>query len=128
MEDDKPFLSQGSVFISDFENAEPVQILRDTGASQILLLEGVLPLSDKTFTGDSVLLQGVELGIIEIPLPKIHLKSELVKGLVIVGVRPSLPIKGISLLLGNDLAGGGVVAAPIASNKVCINDESEVED
>lgn len=49
MEDYKQFLSRGSVFISDSENAEPVQILCDTGASQTLLLEGVLLLSNKTY-------------------------------------------------------------------------------
>ena len=33
----------------------------------VTLLLGVIPLSDTTFTGDSVLLQGVELGVIDVP-------------------------------------------------------------
>ena len=40
---------------------------------------------------------------------KINLVSDLVTGSVVVGTRPTLPIKGVSLLLGNDLAGGKVV-------------------
>ena len=128
MEEYKPFLSQGYVSINNSKSAKPVKILRDTGASQTLLLEGVLPLSKKTFTGDSVLIQGLELGVIKVPLHKIHLKSELVNGPVIVGIRPYLPIKGVSLLLGNDLAGGRIVAAPVVSNTSYTNDDSDIDD
>ncbi|KAK3084591.1 hypothetical protein FSP39_015997 [Pinctada imbricata] len=46
----KPFLSQGFVSLSDSSEALPVQILRDIGAAQTLLLEGSLPLSEHTFT------------------------------------------------------------------------------
>ena len=113
MEDYKPFMSQGFVSLNDSGTDIPIKILRDTGASQTILLEGVLPLSERTFTDKSVLLQGVELGVIEVPLHKIHLKSDLVTGSVTVGVRPTLPIQGVALLLGNDLAGGKVVADPI---------------
>ena len=48
MDNYKPYLSQGSVSIDDnLTNSSPITILRDTGASQTLLLEGMLPLSDK---------------------------------------------------------------------------------
>ena len=73
----KPFLSHGFVSLNDSSEALPVQISRDTGAAQTLLLEGPLPLSEQTFTGRSVLLQGVELGVIDVPLHKIYLKSDL---------------------------------------------------
>ncbi|KAK3084264.1 hypothetical protein FSP39_010811 [Pinctada imbricata] len=124
----KPFLSQGFVSLSDSSEALPVQILRDTGAAQTLLLEGSLPLSEHTFTGRSVLLQGVELGVIDVPLHKIYLKSDLITGPVIVGVRPTLPVQGVSLLLGNDLAGGKVVADPIVCEKITSDVESDDED
>ena len=114
----KPFLSQGFVSLSDSSEALPVQILRDTGAAQTLLLEGSLPLSEHTLTGRSVLLQGVELCVIDVPLHKIYLKSDLITGPVIVGVRSTLPVQGVSLLLGNDLAGGKVVADPIVCEKI----------
>ena len=60
MEDYKPFLSQGFVSINGSSEVKPVQILRETGAAHSLLLESVLPLSERTSTDESVLLQGVE--------------------------------------------------------------------
>jgi len=40
----QPFISQGLVSLVDEENkAKPICVLRDTGASQSLLFEGVLP-------------------------------------------------------------------------------------
>ena len=46
--------------------------------------------------------------MIRVPLHQIHLQSALISGSVVVGVRPSLPVKGITLILGNDLAGNKV--------------------
>ena len=45
----------------------------------------------------------------------------LVTGLVAVGIRPSLPFKGVYLLLGNDLAGDKVVVNPLLTNIPCID-------
>ena len=67
MEDYKPFMSEGFVSIDDNTAPKPIRILRDTGASQSLLLEGVLPLSENTSVGAIVLLQGVELGCFNVP-------------------------------------------------------------
>jgi hypothetical protein len=78
MEDYKPFLSQGFLSINGPSDVKPVQILRDTGSAQSLLLESVLPLSERTSTDESVLLQGVELGVIYVPLHRIYLKSYLI--------------------------------------------------
>ena len=90
--------------------------MRDTGATQSLLLEGVLPLGVSTSTGESVIAQCIEGGCVNIPLHKVNLVSDLVTDSV-VGTRPTLPIKGVSLLLGNDLAGGKVVADPKVTSK-----------
>ena len=60
--------------------------MRDTGASQTLLLEGVLPLSEETSTDASVLVQGVGSGLVRAPLHHIYLKSDLVTGPLVVGV------------------------------------------
>lgn len=46
------------------------------------------------------------MGYVEVPLHKVHLTSDLVIGEVVVGVRPSLPVPGVEVILGNDLAGG----------------------
>ena len=51
----------------------------------------------------------MELGIVSVPLHTIYLKSDLVSGAAIVGLRPTLPIEGVSLILGNYLAGEKVV-------------------
>ena len=48
------------------------------------------------------------MGVVKVPLHRVYLKSALVTGFVQVGVRPSLPVKGITFILGNDLAGGKV--------------------
>ena len=36
-----------------------------------------------------------------------------------MGIRPILPVKGVGLLLGNDLAGDKVIADPYMSNFPC---------
>ncbi|XP_013382959.1 uncharacterized protein LOC106153529 [Lingula anatina] len=123
-----PFISDGYVSLENNpSDMKPIKILRDTGASQSLLLEGVLPLDENSDTGEQVLAQGIECGFLNVPLHQIHLKSDLVSGPVIVGVRPSLPIKGVTLLLGNDLAGGKVIADPIVCKDPHAHLENEVE-
>ena len=90
-----PFISEGFVSLSgDSPDQQPIKIkmLRDTGATQSLLLEGVLPLSEQTSAGANVLIQGVECGFISVPLHRICLNSDLVSGDVTVGIRPTLPV------------------------------------
>ena len=76
MEIYEPFLSDGSVSLnSDFAQSTPIKILRDTGASQSLILADTLPFSEKTSSGTSVLIQGVECGFINVPLHNIYLSQ-----------------------------------------------------
>ena len=42
-----------------------------------------------------------------------------------VGIRPSLPFKGVHLLLGNDLAGDKVVVNSLLTNMPCIDQPSD---
>ena len=107
-----PFVSAGLVSLTAEGVAVPVKILRDTGATQSLLLQGVLPLTEQSSAGASVLVQGVELGVLKVPLHKVYLRSNLVSGVVTVGVRPTLPIQGIAFIMGNDLAGGRIDLHP----------------
>lgn len=44
----------------NLSTATPVKILRDTGASQSLLLSSALPFSDESYTGTRVLIKGVD--------------------------------------------------------------------
>ena len=107
--------------------------MRDTRATQSLLVEGILPLSEETATGDQVLIQGVELGIVSVPLHSLHLESELVTGDVIVGLRPTLPMADVSLILGNDLAGKKVmpellvISDPIKAKEADSNTETNAQ-
>ena len=122
MEIYEPFLSDGFVSLnSDFVQSTPITILRDTGASQSLILADTLPFSEKTSSGTSVLIQGVECGFVNVPLHNIYLSSDLVNGPVAVGIRQSLPFKGVHLLLGNDLAGDKVVVNPLVTDTPCMD-------
>ena len=49
-----------------------VKILRDTGATQSLMLDSVLPLTENSFTGANVLISGVEMGVLEVPLHEVN--------------------------------------------------------
>ena len=96
----EPFVSVGYVSLPDSDEARKVKVLRDTGASQSLILESALSFCDKSSVGASVILQGIEGGYVNAPLHEIDLKSDLVSGKVKVGVRPSLPVKDVSISLG----------------------------
>ena len=121
MEIYEPFLSDGFVSLySDYSQSTPNKILRDTGASQSVILADTLSFSETTSSGKSVLIQGVENGFVNVPLHNIYLSSDLVVGLVAVGIRP-LPFKGDHLLFGNDLAEDKVVVNPLLTTIPCID-------
>ena len=106
----EPFMLDGLVSLSAKPlNQCPVRILRDTGAAQSFILSDVLPFCDDTLSGSSVLVQGIEMGFVSVPLHEIHLSCDLATGVFKVGVRPSLPVRGVTFLLGNDIAGGKVM-------------------
>ena len=80
-----------------------VSILRDTGASQSLLLREKLPKGVIEATRETVLIEGIGGKRVKIPLCKITLKSQWKNGPIQVGVVDKLPMKGISLILGNEV-------------------------
>ncbi|CAL9707779.1 unnamed protein product [Knipowitschia caucasica] len=47
-----------------------------------------------------------------VPLHRVTIHSDLWSGDAVVGVRPSFPIDGVSVIMGNDLAGGRVLVTP----------------
>ena len=106
---------------TNFAQSTPITILRDTGASQSLILADTLPFSEKTSSGTSVLIQGVECGFVNVPLYNIYFSSDLVKGPVAVGIRQTLPFKGVYLFLGNYLAGDKVVVNPLVTDTPCMD-------
>ena len=115
----QPFIFDGCVSLADDSSTStPIRILRDTGSSQSLILADTLPFSSSSYTGAHVLIQGVESdeNCTSVPLHRLHLSSSVVTGSVVVGLRSSLPFKGIQLLLGNDLAGDKVVVNPVLTD------------
>ncbi|XP_043962798.1 uncharacterized protein LOC122825436 isoform X2 [Gambusia affinis] len=108
-----PFVTQGLVSLTgDPKDGRQVKILRDTGGSQTIIREGILSLPVMSSCQSRVVVQGIGMTFVSAPLHNIHLDSSLVSGFCRVAVLPTLPIKGIDLILGNDLAGGKVLPVP----------------
>ena len=96
----RPWTKRG-VIRSPHGGPVEVSILRDTGASQSLLLRNKLPKRVIEATRETVMIEGIGGKRVKIPLCKITLKSQWKNGPIKVGVVEKLPMKGISLILGN---------------------------
>ncbi|KAG7160454.1 hypothetical protein Hamer_G001711, partial [Homarus americanus] len=96
----RPSLSQGTVEVDGVET--PVTILRDSGCLQTLIREGVVAArkTDKYVVLGSLWGQGVA------PLVLVRVKSSCFSGIANVACVHELPVVGVDLILGNDLAGG----------------------
>ena len=107
------FMSRGIIKNKKKDGGEKsVVILRDTGASQTLMSSSVLQVREKASENDSVLIKGVGGDYKPVPLQKVYLKSDLVTGPVEVGIVSEIPVEGVDMVLGNDLAGDRVKADP----------------
>jgi hypothetical protein len=113
----KPFVSEGMVSLEGRDKQVQIKIARDTCCATTVIVDSVLPFDETSFSGQNVLLQGIDMETIMVPLHKVNLKSGLITGEVTVAVRPELPIKGVHMLLGNDLAGKKVFPDPIVIEK-----------
>jgi hypothetical protein len=72
--------------------------------------------------GANVLLQGVHPGFHSVPLHHhINLKSNVVSGQVVVGVKPTLSVQYISLLFGIDLPGANAIMDPVVYEEATYN-------
>ena len=105
----RPFISSGSVRMDGC--VLKVKILRDTGASRTLMLN---PSPEVRPSGDHVVLRGAG-GPFSVPLIDVEIECDLYKGKACVGLAEELPVPGVDLLLGNDLAGERVKSDPILS-------------
>ena len=125
----KPFMFDASVVLLNNEKSsvyKPIKILRDTGASQSLILTQALPFNKSSYSGENVLIRGVNCEKFRsISLHNLGLQSDLVSGEVPVGIIESLPFDGIHLLLGNDLAGDKVKVDPVLADKPCFSQQSD---
>ena len=121
MKNFKPFIHDGPISLSsDFSNSTLIKILRDIGASQSLIFLNALPFSDSSYTGNNVLIKGVNYKDFEsIPLHSVHISSKFVSGPVAIGVRESLPYRDIQMLCGDDLAGDSHCISTHNSQALC---------
>ncbi|XP_069162587.1 uncharacterized protein [Procambarus clarkii] len=97
----KPYLYSGTLLCTS-GSWKPVQLLRDTGASQCLISHRALADVSTEDTGEVVLLQGIGGHVKRVPLVKIHLKSTITPGWCTVAVSEQLPIPGVDVIVGND--------------------------
>lgn len=67
-----------------------------------------MPFSEVSSEGRNVLILGIGLNTLSVPLHRVHLISDLISGEVSMAVRLSLPVDGVTVISGNNLAGGRV--------------------
>ena len=65
------------------------------------------------------------MGVLEVTLHEVNISSSLINGNIVIGMRPSLPVEGISLTHGNDLAGEKVIVDPRVVEKPRDNEKIE---
>lgn len=104
-DDFKPFVSHGFLSLTDDVDRVPVVILRDTCAKYSIARRGILPFSDQSYCGSDLLVWGIGLSVLRVPVHSVKLSCPLVTGRVRIGVRDQLPVTGVDIILGNDLAG-----------------------
>ncbi|KAL0152376.1 hypothetical protein M9458_052099, partial [Cirrhinus mrigala] len=113
----QPFVFNGCVSLTNGNNGrKPVRILCDTGGSQSFILASTLDFCKDSACETSTIVQGIEMGYVTVPLHRVWVTSELASGCFEVAVRPSLPVKGVDFIMGNDIAGGKVLPAVQVTN------------
>lgn len=99
----------GTIALTSDSPKVPIKILRDTGASQSLMVRKCLPDVNGKVTGDKVMLRQFDSTLSTADLAKVHLESNEVVGDVKVGLVDALPLNDVNFILGNGLSGGSVV-------------------
>ena len=98
------FTSRGVVYCRNRKGYK-INILRDTGASQSLLIRNHVPISACNTLNKTVMIRGIGIKPIKVPLYQIEIKSKWKSGPVVVGIIDRLPMTGVSMLLRNDIGG-----------------------
>ena len=119
----REFKSEGFVSMGEGQEKSPIMILRDTGSAQSLIVD-----NSRFQWGEPVAfinIQGVDCSELLVPLYSIWLESEYMTGLVTVGKVPRLPMEGVDMILGNDIAGPKVKVTPRLSLQPCVDECTE---
>ncbi|MPC88844.1 hypothetical protein E2C01_083765 [Portunus trituberculatus] len=101
------FTVKGKVNLNGGQEKE-IKILRDTVANQCLILHNILPWYAESDTGREVTCKGAG-GNFRLPLHTMWLDCGYVTGEVTVGVKDTLPVDGVDILMGNYLGGKNVI-------------------
>jgi len=96
-----------------------VTVLRDTAATQSLILESALPADCPFMDWEIVVLRGFPDSWTTCPMVELFLDSPLVKGQAKVAVVKELPLEGVTFVLANDLARGNVGSDPLLGDGTC---------
>lgn len=100
-----PYCFPGTVsFDEPSQPSCPVTILRDSGSVQTFVAREVISSFPPCQTGNSLRVKGL-FSTNEVPLCKVFLKSALISSYVTAGIVDELPVAGVSVILGNDVAG-----------------------
>lgn len=105
-----PFISDGYVSLVGSDEKVKIKILRDTAAFDSFIIESALPFLQGSYTGAFIPVLGNGLQVLQVPQHKMMLSCGLFQGEVTVAVRPALPMDGVMMILGNDIAGSRVWA------------------
>ncbi|KAK0144590.1 Retrovirus-related Pol polyprotein from transposon 412 [Merluccius polli] len=118
------FLSGGMVAVGEGMVETPLTVLRDTASGQSVMVAGTINLPETAALGTFVPIEGFGGAYSAVPLYKVFVRTNVFVGYAQVGVVSGLPVKGITFLLGNDLARTQVVVTPHLSATPCEVEET----
>ncbi|XP_066947060.1 uncharacterized protein [Macrobrachium rosenbergii] len=98
------FLSEGVVSSLEGGDSREVSLLWDTGADASLIRRDSVPTRTVIITKEQVMLGGFPNTCVVCPLLEVNLESRGVSWEVKLAVVDSLPVDGIGVIVGNDLA------------------------
>ncbi|KAK4299811.1 hypothetical protein Pmani_027943 [Petrolisthes manimaculis] len=121
----KPYCFSGSVSPDDsLQLSHPVTILRDSGSVRTFVLREAISSFPQCQTGHSLVVRGL-FSKGEVPLCKIFLQSAVMTGYVSAGIVNELPVAGVSMILGNDVAGSSMFPHSPSVSPNCASPEQE---
>ncbi|KAK4296090.1 hypothetical protein Pmani_031391 [Petrolisthes manimaculis] len=121
----KPYCFSGSVSPDDsLQLSHPVTILRDSGSVRTFVLREAISSFPQCQTGHSLVVRGL-FSKGEVPLCKIFLQSAVMTGYVSAGIVNELPVAGVSMILGNDVAGSSMFPHSPSVCPNCASPEQE---
>ncbi|KAK4324819.1 hypothetical protein Pmani_004560 [Petrolisthes manimaculis] len=121
----KPYCFSGSVSPDDsLQLSHPVTILRDSGSVRTFVLREAISSFPQCQTGHSLVVRGL-FSKGEVPLCKIFLQSAVMTGYVSAGIVNELPVAGVSMILGNDVAGSSMFPHSPSVSPNCASPEHE---